>query len=140
MKHNGRHGQQRPIPITNMRGLVHADPIVSVMSPQEALGSLVQLEPYERGFFGQLIAENWANGPASLQVDPNAAQVLRSILAVREFDAKHLTMSNRDPFALIERYFEGFQSSSETDHIRVTPSARGLALVESLITGAEITY
>src|SRR5271165_5787436 len=89
MKHNDPRGQ-RPTSIANLRSLVRTNspgPTFSVMSPEEALGSLVNLEPFERKFFGQLIAENWATGPASLTISQDDAHELRSILAVREFNA-----------------------------------------------------
>ena len=146
MKPNDR-GLRKPISmgnLGNLRGPAYtlvaaaraAEPTLSVISPKEALGQLIQLESFTRKYFGQLMGLNWSEHLASQIVSADTAQALRSVLGMRTFDAQHLALSPRDPFALLECYVDG----SEADQIEIQPSARGLALVEALLTGEDISY
>jgi hypothetical protein len=141
MKSNDR-GSRRPISIGNLRASAHtlaraarpADP--TLISPKEALGQLIQLETFTRKYFGQLVVLNWSEHLASQIVSTETVQALRTALGIRTFDAQHLALSPRDPFALLECYVDG----SDMDQVEVQPSARGLALVEALLTGEDVTY
>jgi len=144
MKPNER-GNRKPISIGNLRAGGHAlvatgggggDPALSIISPQEALGQLIQLEAFTRKYYGRLIAQNWADHPAGEIVNGDTLQALRAVLGVRTFDAQHLALSPRDPLALLECYVDG----SSMDQVEVQPSARGLALVEALLTGEDVSY
>jgi hypothetical protein len=73
---------------------------------------------------------------ASQIVSADTAQALRSVLGMRTFDAQHLALSPRDPFALLECYIDG----SGAEQVEIQPSARGLALVEALLTGEDVSY
>ncbi|MGO8946498.1 MAG: hypothetical protein ACLQUY_02300 [Ktedonobacterales bacterium] len=136
------HGSRRPISISNLRASAHtlaaaARPAdLTLISPKEALGQLIQLEAFARKYFGQLVVLNWCEHPASQCVSAETVQALRSVLGVRTFDAQHLALSPRDPFALLECYVDG----SVMDQVEVQPSARGLALVEALLTGEDVSY
>jgi hypothetical protein len=143
MKHNDR-SSRKPISLSSIqmasRSVTAAgcppDLGPSVITPKEALGQLIQMEPYARRYFGQLIALNWSDHPASRIVDPDTMSALRSILGVRTFDSQHLALSPRDPFAVLECLVDG----SDMDQVEVQPSARGLALVEALLTGTDVSY
>ncbi|PWT77323.1 MAG: hypothetical protein C5B60_02930 [Chloroflexi bacterium] len=144
MKPNER-GNRKPISIGNLRASAHTlvaagvggvDPALAIISPKEALGQLIQLEAFTRKYYGRLIAQNWADHPAGEIVNGDTLQALRAVLGVRTFDAQHLALSPRDPLALLECYVDG----SSMDQVEVQPSARGLALVEALLTGEDVSY
>jgi hypothetical protein len=113
-----------------------SDPALLVISPKEALGQLIQLEVYARKYFGQLIGLNWSQQLATQVVSAETVQVLRSVLDVRTFDAQHLALSPRNPLALLECFVD----NSGIDQVEIQPSARGLALVEALLTGEDVSY
>ena len=142
MKHSERNSR-KPISLGNLRATSRSvaaafapDPALSVISPKEALGQLIQMEPYARKYFGQLVVLNWCEHPASRIVDADTLSALRCILGVRTFDSQHLALSPRDPFAVLECLVDG----SDIDQVEVQPSARGLALVEALLTGEDVSY
>lgn len=124
------------------RMLVNADAAGLPMhiSPKEALGQLIHLEPGVRKFFGQLIVKNWAEQVAAEEVSAETLHALRAVIATRTFDPERLSLSPRDPFALLEYYPESIHDGRDTDHVQVVPSLRGLALVEALLTSDEVTY
>src|SRR5271165_3360969 len=137
MKPNDR-VSRKPVSIGNLRSSAHtlaaaaraADSTLSLISPKEALGQLIQLEAFTRKYFGQLVVLNWSEHLASQVVSADTVQALRAVLGIRTFDPEHLALSPRDPFALLECYVDG----SVTDQVEVQPSPRGLALVEALLT------
>jgi hypothetical protein len=144
MKPNDR-GNRKPISIGNLRASAHTlvaagggggDSPLCIISPKEALGQLIQLEAFTRKYYGRLIVQNWADHPACEIVNAETLQALRAVLGVRTFDAQHLALSPRDPLALLECYVDG----SSMDQVEVQPSARGLALVEAILTGEDVSY
>jgi len=143
MKRNDRNAR-KPISLSNIHATSRSvtaagypgDARPSVITPKEALGQLIQMEPYARKYFGQLVVLNWCDHPASRIVDSDTMSALRSILGIRTFDSQHLALSPRDPFAVLECLVDG----SDIDQVEVQPSARGLALVEALLTGEDVSY
>jgi len=149
MKHN-EHGSRKPISLGSLRVSEHtlrveqtlaaaarsSDPTLSAISPKEALGQLIQLEVYTRKYFGQLIVQNWSQHIATQFVSAETVQVLRAVLDVRTFDAQHLALSPRNPLALLECFVDNVNM----DQVEIQPSSRGLALVEALLTGEDVSY
>ena len=110
------------------------------ISPKESLGQLIQLDATARKFFGRLIVKNWAEQVAIEEVDPETWRALGSVIATRMFDPDHLALTPRDPFALLECSLDSPLERSNVGRIQVAPSARGLALVEAILTSEDVTY
>ena len=110
----------------------------ATITPQVALGHLIKLDPVARRCFTELICANLRDRVASLEVDPQTAKVLGSALDVRTFDPRLLAFSPPDPLALFACTLDASQMAGDT--LTIQPTGRGLALVEALLSGEEVSY
>lgn len=108
------------------------------ITPKEALRQLVELEPSTREFFGRLVVLNWVGGQVASQlVSAETVHALGAVLSIRTFDAQRPTAPpSPDPYAILECITAG----SPTGLVEIQPSPRGLALVEAVLTGEDVSY
>jgi hypothetical protein len=109
----------------------------TTITPNEAFGYLLATEPSARKLLSQIIMQQLTgNDGEVVTITPEAASRLRPALALRKLDTRNLALTPPDPNALLECVID----PGSSDPVEVRLSARGLAVIEALLSGHDATY